>query len=232
MNTRQRLVDKAARRWEIDRELARVMQQDAVVSREGGPVITISRELGSGGASIGKMLANQLDLRYYDRELIEEIATRTGSDAEHIKLHETTGRSGFGSMLLGFIDRRHVQDTVYLRSLLKVLRAIATEGRAVIIGRGAGCVLENALRIRFIAPFEVRVERMARVRDLSLDEARQLVLDTDYRQRRFLHDFFGCDADGVQPYDLVINTAHLSLEHGAELAMTRLRQTWQEEEGT
>jgi cytidylate kinase len=232
MNVQQNLLDKAARRWEIDRELARAMQQDGAVRRVGGPVITISRELGSGGASIGKMLANQLDLRYYDRDLIEEIAAATGSDAAHIKLHETTNRSGFGSMLLGFVDRRHVQDTVYLRSLLKVLRAIAKQGRVVIIGRGAGCVLPEALRIRFIAPLEMRVERMAKVRGLNPDEARQLVLDTDYRQRRFLQDFFGCDPDGVQLYDLVINTANLSLEHAAELVTTRLRQTWREEEGT
>ncbi len=226
MNARQSLVDKAARRWEIDRVLERAMQEDERERRVEGPVIAISRELGSGGASIGKLLANQLDLRYYDKELIEEIAAKTGSDPKHITLHETSGRSGFNSMVLGFIDRRHVPDTVYLRSLLKVLRAIYKQGRAVIIGRGAACVLTEALRVRFIAPFEVRVERMAEIRGLSPTEARQLVLDTDFRQKRFLRGFFGCDPDCAQLYDLVINTGNLSLEHAAELVTTRLRQTW------
>ncbi len=229
MDVRQSLLDRAARRWEIDRKLDRAMRRDEA-ERKIGPVITISRELGSGGASVGKMLANQLDLRYYDRELIEKIAERTGSDVEHIKLQESTNRSGFGSMVLGFIDRRNVQDTVYLRSLIKTLRAIAKEGQAVIIGRGGSCVLEDALRIRFVAPFEVRVERMAKIRGLKQDEARQLVLETDHRQTRFLHDFFGCDPNCVQLYDLIINTANLSLEHAAELVTTRLHQTWHDGE--
>jgi len=228
MNARQKLLDKAARRWEIDQKLAHAMQRDEAKRPAHGPVITVSRELGSGGASVGKMLANQLDFKYYDRELMEQIAARTNTDAEHIQLHETTHRSGFGSMLLSFIDRRNVQDTVYLRSLLKVLRGAAKEGRAVIIGRGGACVLTEALRVRFIAPFDVRVERMAQIRGLKHEQARQLVLETDHAQKRFLHDFFGCDPDNVQLYDLVINTAHLSLEHSAELVTTRLRQTWHE----
>ncbi|MBU0610833.1 MAG: cytidylate kinase-like family protein [Armatimonadetes bacterium] len=229
MDVRPSLLDRAARRWEIDRKLERAMRRDEA-ERKIGPVITISRELGSGGASVGKMLANQLDLRYYDRELIEEIAERTGSDVEHIELQESTTRSGFGSMVLGFIDRRNVQDTVYLRSLIKTLRAIAQEGQAVIIGRGGSCVLPDALRIRCVAPFEVRVERMAKTRGLKPDEARQLVLETDHRQGRFLHDFFGCDPNRAELYDLIINTANLSLEHAAELVTMRLHQTWHDGE--
>lgn len=230
MNARQSLLDKAAKRWEIDQKLAHAMQRDEEKHHPHGPVITISRELGSGGASVGKMLANQLDFKYYDRELMEHIATVTNSDAEHIQRHETTTRSGFGSMVLGFIDRRNIPDTVYLRSLVKTLKTIGKQGRAVVIGRGGACILTDALRIRFIAPFDVRVERMAKIRNLSVEAARQLVLETDHSQKRFLHDFFGCEPNCVQLYDMVINTGSLSLEHCAELVTTRLHQTWHEKE--
>lgn len=229
MDQMRSLLERAARRWEVNQELAQSMEQDEIIRCVGCPVITISRQMGSGGASIGRLVANQLNYKYYDRELIEQIAAMTGSDAEHIERHEVEDRSALSSMLLSLLDRRHVQDTVYLRSLLKVLRSIGKEGRAVIIGRGGSCVLHDALRIRFVAPFELRVERTAKVRDMTDDEARRYVLETDHRQRSFLRGFFGCDADNPELYDLVINTEHLSLEHGAELVITRLTQTWKDE---
>lgn len=231
MATRQSLLEKASRRWEIDRQLLQSMRHDEEAHHVAGPVIAISRELGSGGTSTGKMLANQLGFKYYDRELIEEIAAQANTDPERIMRHETSSRSSVGSMLLSFMDRRNVQDTVYLRSLVRVLRGIAKEGRAVIIGRGGPCVLTNALRVRFIAPFEVRVERTAQVYGLTPEEARRRLLEGDHAQRRFLRAFFGCDPDDVHLYDLVINTGNLSLEHAAELVITRLRQTWHEKEG-
>jgi cytidylate kinase len=228
MNKRQNMLDRAARRWEIDRKLAESMKKDAESRPSKAPVITISREMGSGGATIGKMIAAELDFEYYDRAILERIAVQTDSDARHLEQHESGTRNAFGSILLSFMDRRNLQDTVYLRSLLKVVRDVGKEGHAVIIGRGGACVLPDALHIRFIAPFDVRVERMAKVRSVSKDEARQLVLEADHAQERFLRDFFGCEPNDPHRYDLVIDTAHLSLEHGAELVLMRLRQTWKE----
>lgn len=229
MSTIQKLLERAARRWEVDQRLIKMMAEDEEKHPQAAPVIAISRQIGSGGASIGRLIANQLGFLYYDRALIEEVAAQTGALPEHLQELEERRYDALSNILLSFLDRRRIQDTVYLRSLLRVLRRIGEKGRAVIIGRGAGCVLPQALRVRFVAPLETRVERLAHIRNISHEEARRAILEADYAQQRFLRHYFGCDPNDPLLYDLIINTANISLEHAAELVILRLRHTWKEE---
>ena len=225
----EHLLSKAFQRREIDQRLMRTMKHDEQNHGVQHPVITISREFGSGGRSIGQLVANQLNFAYYDRELIDQVAERVDSDHEHVAKRESGRHDAMSDMLLSLLDRRHVPDTVYLRSLLRVLHSVAQKGHVVIIGRGGGCVITGALRIRVIAPFDQRVERVAEVQQISAKEAHSVVLEADHSQKRFLRGFFGCDPEDMHLYDLVINTSGLSLEHAAELISTRLHQTWKEE---
>ena len=133
-----------------------------------GRVITISRQMGSGGRTIGRLVANELKYAYYDKEIIERLAAETGSDEHHIAQHEKHPRDPVTGLLISLIDRREVTDTVYLRHLLRVFRRIDEEGRAVVIGRGGSCALSSSLKVRLIAPFELRVERMGELQHVDV----------------------------------------------------------------
>jgi cytidylate kinase len=228
---RDDLVGRAFQRQEVDRQLAVSMEEEEKLwcLQCPVPVIAVSRELGAGGTDIAKLVAQELDFAYYDRELIDEVAEQLESDREHVERQETGPHDAVSDILLSFMDRRHVPDTVYLRSLVRVLHRVAQEGRVVIVGRGAGCVLSGALRVRIVAPVDVRVERIARLRQLDEKEARHAVRESDQAQTRFLRAFFGCGANDVYTHDLIINTTSMSIEHGAELIITRVRQTWKDE---
>lgn len=223
------LIEKHFKRRELDQQLLARCRQDEAEARTTTPVITISRELGSGGRNMGQMVANDLGFAFYDRDMLDQIAAEAGSSSEHIGHLESGQRDAFTGMLLNILDRRHVTDTQYLRSLTKVLRRLAEDGRAVIMGRGGACVLREALKVRVIAPFDLRVQRMAVLRGISAKEAEQLVVNYDFQQRRFLRTYFGCGFDDPLLFDLIINTEVMSLEHGAELILTRARQLWPEE---
>lgn len=222
------LIDKHFKRRDLDQQLLERCRKDEAQGRTTTPVITISREYGSGGRNMGQMVANDLGYAFYDREMLEQIASEAGSSSEHIGQLESCQRDAFTGMILNMLDRRHVTDTHYLRTLLKVQRRIAQEGRAVIIGRGGACVLRCALKVRVIAPFDLRVQRIAVLRNVTAKEAEQLVVNYDFQQKRFLRTYFGCGFDDPLLFDMIINTEVMALEHGAELIETRARQLWPE----
>lgn len=223
------LLDRQFKRYHLDRTLLQRFETDEERGKTAAPVVTISREMGSGGATIGKIVANLLHFVLYDREVIEKIATETGSSGDHIAKHETMPRDAVSGLLMNLLDSRHVSDTVYVRSLYRVLRGIADRGNAVIIGRGGPCVLTSSVKVRIVAPFDLRVQRMMAARDLSHKEAEHQTLEADHAQKRFLLGYFGCEANDPLIYDLIINTDKLSLEHAAELIVARVRQAWKEE---
>ncbi len=229
MGATGRLIERQIRRSDLDRQLLERCQRDEKAGRTSRPVITISREMGSGGKTIGRMVANELGFAFYDKEIINEIAEAADSSPAHIGHIESGERGALEGMMLNLLDRRHVTDTVYLRSLIKTLRKLAEQGRVVIIGRGGACVLRQAFKVRIIAPFDVRVQRMGDLERVGPKEAEQNVLSYDHQQKRFLRCYFGCAADDQLLYDLVINTQAMALEHAAELIITGARQVWGDE---
>lgn len=223
-----KLVAQQGRRWELDRELMRQVEGDEAKAHTHAPVITISRDMGAGGVTTGQIIANTLGFAFYDREILERIAVETGASKEFLARYDEGGRDVVSSMMLGFLDTRNITDAEYARSLYRVMKEIAAKGSAVIIGRGGQCVLRDAIKIRLVAPFDLRVQRMALVRNVSEKEAETIVLESDHGKRRFLRHFFGCNPSESLLYDLVINTGTLSLDHAAELIVARVRQTWKE----
>ena len=215
-------------RWELDRDLMQRTEHDEAKAVVASPVVAISREMGAGGVTTGQIVANKLEFIYYDKEIIEQIATETGSSKDHIARKDGGSHDALSTMMLNLLDARNVADTVYARALYRVLKDIAKHGRAVIVGRGGACVLPQAIKVRLIAPFNLRVQRMAMVRDITEKEAEQVVLASDHAKKRFLRHFFGCNVNEPLLYDLVINTGTLSLDHAADLIIARVRQTWKE----
>jgi cytidylate kinase len=185
--------------------------------------------LGSGGTAISKIVANALEFTYWDKKIMQEVALETGTSAERVERYDETPPTGLSSALLKLLDSHNITDTVYVRSLYHVLKGIQRRGRAVIVGRGAVCVLPEVVKVRVIAPFEVRARRIAALRNLDRKEAEKLVLESDHSRRQFLERSFACDPDEPLLYDLIINTECLSLEHAAELIVQRVRQTWKDE---
>jgi cytidylate kinase len=222
----EQLLNRQFTRWDLDRKILERFAKDEKVERTPLPVITVSRELGSGGMFASKLVANELKFAYYDREIIEQVAAEAGSSEKHVAQREAGPPDAVGGMLLNLLDHRHLTDTAYLHSLVRVLRRIGEEGHVLILGRGGCHVLPHSLRVRTVAPFELRVERIALIRNLTAREARHTVLEYDHGQRRFRRMYFGSSPNDPLFYDLIINTEHCALEHAAAMIVQRARQIW------
>jgi cytidylate kinase len=111
-----------------------------------------------------------------------------------------------------------------------VVAEIAREGRVVLVGRGAAAILgeqERTLHVQVVAPLGIRAERIAGRLNLSVEEARKKVQESDGRRSKYHKEYYGRDwADPVN-YHMVINTGFLGLDGTADLIVREAgRRGW------
>ncbi|MDZ7361668.1 MAG: cytidylate kinase-like family protein [candidate division KSB1 bacterium] len=196
---------------------------------EPGPYITISRELGSGGTEISHLVAEKLGWQHYDREIIEAIASQTHTREELVSRFDEHVQNALDTYLRNLFTKQSLDNTHYLHHLTRVLVSIAQYGHAVILGRGANFILppQTGLRVRVVAPLEVRRQRLMHEHGYNAKRAEREIVKHDKERHDFLQHHFHCKSEEMA-YDLVINTAHLETTAAADciaqLAFTKLKK--------
>ena len=209
MKTIHHLVEEQVRRWEILRREEREQKKL--------PVITLSREPGSGGKFVAEAVAEKLDLELFHEALINAMAQNADTNARVIRTLDERGLSMLEDWVSAAISERHLWPDEFSRMMMKVIGTIGRHGKAIIVGRGANFVLppENRFRVRIVAPFEKRVSCVAETHDVSRDEAKQRVLRTESDRRAFIRKYYHSSISDTANYDMVLNTGTFSVEKAA-----------------
>ena len=207
MKSIQRLIEEQVNRWQL-------MQKEQKEEKEGVSIITISREPGSGGRIVAGKLAEKLGIDIFHQEVINEIAKR--ADVSE-KLLETLDERGFSILedwISSLVYDRHLWPDEYMQHLMKVIGTIGKHGRAVIVGRGANFVLppEKRFSVRIVAPQPWRIQNVSKEFDITPEEAKRRVNQTESDRRAFIRKYFNADITDPTNYDLVINTATLNVD--------------------
>jgi len=207
----EKIIDEQVKRWEI-------MRAQKTGKEEGIPVITVSREPGSGGGIVAKKVAEQLGLDLFHGEIIQKIAESADTSSRILETLDEKGLSVLDDWISTLVNRRHLWPDQYLKHLMRVIGTIGKHGRAVIVGRGANFILprEVRFRVRIVAPLDTRVQNVAREFGVSSEEARRRVLRTESDRRAFGRKYFHADITDPVNYDLVINTGTLSIDAAVE----------------
>lgn len=187
-------------------------------------IITISRQYGSGGRIVGKKLADALGVPFYDNELINLAAEKTGLSKECFKEAENTSA---GNLLFSITSLASGMDSCGLPLSEKiflvqsqVIKEVAEEGSCVIVGRSANYVLSenpNCINVFLQADLKDRVERAVRHYDLPEKNAEAAVIKTDKRRANYYNYFTGGKWGKAENYDLILNTSRLDLNHVVEV---------------
>jgi cytidylate kinase len=170
-------------------------------------IITISREMGSGGIPIAHQVAEKLGYQLIDGEAIMEAAKSYGLSPEALEQADEKPPH--------FVDTLDSKQFLDLHLIELIILEAALKGNVVIYGRGGQDLLKDinsVLRTRITAPFEDRVERWAEREWLDPDRARYLVRKSDQQRAGFIKYYFDRDWEDSVHYDLVINTQRLSEE--------------------
>lgn len=205
-------------------------------------VVTISRQFGSGGSEVGRIVAQESGLLYVDQEIIAEVARRLGINEEQAARQDEQTAGEVGRILEALRSSSpfslhynnlfkptdlptQAQEVAYLRLTQQVLLELATEGDVVIIGRGSQFLLHGAprtLHIYIFAPLDHRIDQVMNHYHLDRAKAKELIERRDYEHNAYLSRYYGGNQHQPNLYHLLINTGLFTYELAANLIQQAL----------
>ena len=187
-------------------------------------IITISREFGSGGRFIGEEVAKKLGIAYYDKNIISQIAEKSGLSPDYIQESaELSPKKGlFAYALAGRdITGRSVEDMVY-ETQRKVILELARKEPCVIIGRNADYILkdrDDALNVFIHGDMLEKIQRISQLYRVTEQEAVKVMADTDKR-RMTNYNFYTDQRWGkADNYTLCLNSSQLGYDRCEKIIM-------------
>jgi cytidylate kinase len=204
--------------------------------RQNSPfVITISRQLGSGGAYIGQQLARKLNIFYADREIIKQAAKQFSLVEETLQTRDERLSSFWQvfvqSYALGAPDTYILPPVIIPtdRELFNVeseiIKHIAREQSSVIIGRCGSYILREHpthLSLFLHADIKFRKARIQNLYNISDKEAEKMIVQSDKERALYNRTFAGKEWTDARQYDLTIDTGKTGIEKSIEIIMKRL----------
>jgi cytidylate kinase len=213
-------VEPVEYRMLLTRILERVAGERELTERPKlGPYLTISREAGSGGTEIAEHVASTFEWKVLDRELVEDLAHRLELEPRLLELMDETRVGWFSETLLNLFNSRLLLQNSFVSMISSAIALAAEQGRVVIVGRAGNLVLprDGGLRVRVIAPRDLRLAALARHERLAAEVANRRLDELDENRKSFVRRHFHCDPSDPRHYDLVINSAAFGVEGSAEL---------------
>ncbi len=183
-------------------------------------VITISREFGSGGRTIGKKTAEALGIPCYDRELLEKIAKESGFDERYI---QEAGEYAPGGFLAAAFSHSATgpNNADYLWNIqYKIISQLAEEGPCVIVGRCADYILRDkadCLRVFIHADMDFRAKRIVEVYGEREESPEQRLRDKDKRRAAYHRFYTDMKWGHAQNYDITLNSGRVGIDKCVEI---------------
>ncbi len=194
-------------------------------------VITISRQFGAGGKTLGKMIAKTLGYTFADDHIIEMVAEAANVSPHWVESVEKEAGSTLSRIISSMVSKRwldrvlvgergYIDEDIYLDYIVVIIAQVAEDGDVVILGRGSQYILDDhpdAHHVLLIDEVENRVKLMMDHYDLSQKQAARVVSKEDKRRLSFYRKLGQEDFDDPSLYHLVLNMSRVDLETASKL---------------
>lgn len=187
-------------------------------------IITISREFGSGGRFIGEEVAKKLGIAYYDKNIINEIAEKSGLSPEYIQENaELSPKKGLFAYAFAGRDvtGKSVEDLVY-EAQRKVILELAEKESCVIIGRNADYILkdrDDVLNVFIYGDTPEKIQRIRQIYHVSEKDAVKMMADTDKRRMANYNFYTNQKWGKADNYTLCLNSSQLGYDRCEKIIM-------------
>ncbi len=192
-------------------------------------LVTVSREYGSGGRIIGKLLAEKLGVPFYDKEIIDMAVEESGYAREMLENAELQAKSSFAyslSSALSFNESLRtetisVKDKLFLAQF-RVINEIGEKGEGVIVGRCADYVLKDmpgVTNVFIYGDFEDRLRRVTEKYGEEPEKAKELIHTYDKARQNYYSYHTGQRWGDYRNYNLAINSGYIDEDEAAKLIM-------------
>lgn len=183
-------------------------------------VITISREFGSGGRTIGKKTAEALGIPCYDQELIQKIAAESGIHESYVQDAAEDSTGGFLASAFAHHPQGHSNADDLWKIQYKIITELAQKGPCVIVGRCADYILRDTadcLRVFIHADPAFRADRIVRVYGEREESPQQRIRDKDKRRAAYHRFYTDMKWGHAQNYDLTLNSGTLGIDRCVQI---------------
>lgn len=196
-------------------------------------IITISRQFGSGGRTIGRKVAEKLGIPFYDKELVEQVALESGFAPKFVEEH---GEHSPGRSLLSYAFApqgvpgvmKGLSTADFLWNIqCGVILQLADQGPCVIVGRNADYILKDrkdVLHVYIYADMDYRADRIVRLYGASEKSPEARLKEKDKRRSVNYQHYTGRTWGASENYDLCINTAVVGEDKAAELILSLMSE--------
>lgn len=196
-------------------------------------IITISRQFGSGGRTVGRMVAEKLGIPFYDKELVEQISLESGFAPKFVEEHgeHAPGKSKFAYAFLpqgvpGVMNGMSTADFLWHIQCSTIIQ-LAEAGPCVIVGRNADYILKDrpdALHAYIHADMQQRADRIVRLYGESEKSPQARLQEKDKRRAVNYQHYTGRTWGAAENYDICLNTGKISLEDAADMIVSLAKE--------
>lgn len=192
-------------------------------------IITISRQFGAGGLTLGKKIAETLDYTLYDDQILQLISEKAKVSQSWVKSIEREAGGKLHQAISNLVprgvidrilsdERGYIDETIYVDLLHQIISQLAEKDNSIIIGRGGQYILKNnknTFHILLIADTTYRVRFIEAKYKLTRTQAEQVVLTEDKRRKNLYRKFDKSDFDQPAHYHLTLNMSKMTLDQAA-----------------
>jgi len=202
-------------------------------------VVTISRQFGAGGRTLGRNIARRLGYRFLDDRIIQALAEKARVSTDFIKSIERTSGSAVSKFISGMLSRSYmerivgssdkrgyVDEEIYVELLQEVMTRFAREGDVVLLGRGGQYILQDfkeAFHILLVSDLPHRIAFMQRYYNYTDAKAAREVRRGDARRSNLYKKLHHADYNEPHLYHLVLNMSKLSLDTAIHVTAEMVR---------
>lgn len=198
-------------------------------------VITIARGYGSGGRTIGKLLSKELNIPFYDRDLLKLASDDSGINEalfakadEQLKktfLYKVAKRIYTGELIPADSDDFVSNDNLF-NYQAKIIKELANSESCIIVGRCADFVLKdykNVIKMFVHAPIDCAIKNLIRLNGINEKQAERQISSVDKHRSQYYKYYTGREWDDVRNYDLCVNTCNLSFDETVEIIKSYIK---------
>lgn len=207
-------------------------------------VITINRELGSGGRTVGKKLAEKLNVPYYDKLLIRSLQDKYKLSVEEIEKEKGNKHQWLNYLKNAFVAINQNKDELWYYQMVngelgdmvtsedmfkveqEILKEAAEEQSCIVAGRSGFYVFANHpnhVSIMIQAPMEQRIERVMKKQGLDYEEAKKAIKNVDKMRENYVTKYTGSSRYDTRNYDLVISMNGKTEDEVVEMILSYIR---------
>lgn len=198
-------------------------------------IITIGRQCGSGGREIGNRLAEKLNIKCYDKELLTLAAKQSGLCKELFETHDERPTNSFlyslvmdtysmGYTTSSFLDMP-LNHKVFLAQF-DTIKKLAEEESCIIVGRCADYALAdhpNRTSVFISADMDAKIERISELYDMTKEKAKDTIIKTDKKRSNYYNYYSNKKWGDVGSYDLCLNSTRLGIEGTVDLILEYIK---------